>query len=104
MSYHSPRLWVEGCGSRAGGITAKAALDYLICYKIIFTFCCFSCDNSKNRVCFPIFHIVNFHGHRSGAELKPGLERSLNTDLNVKIYGHLKGKLSRAHVINPWGI
>lgn len=90
VSYLSPGCGWRNVEARLLVSLPKAASDYMVCCEILILLCCFSCVDSKNHVfCFPISHVVSFHGHRSGAEL----EWSLNTDLNIKSMVIWKGNL-----------
>lgn len=110
ISYLNAKLWVEECGSQAGDFTANtASYDYLVCNKIIFIFCCFFCFFFflwwfREPCLFFYFSYPQLPWTRVYSRVKTRIRVIIEHWFEYKIYGHLKGKLLRTHVINPWGI
>lgn len=98
----NPQLGVEECGSQPGDFTANTASDHLVSYKIIFIFWCFSCDSSKSLLMFLLF--ISSTSMDTGVQQRARNRVTTEHWFEHHIYAHLKGKSSRAQVINPQGL
>ena len=93
-----PRLWVEECGSQAAGFPAKGSfwlhgLLWNFFPPLLFFLCWFK------EPCFLFSHFscCQLPWTQEWSRVRVIIEHWFE----YKIYGHLKGKPSRVHVMNP---